>query len=42
MDHAGESEQRDMVPATAHGIYVIHYAEAKSFSLDAKNQIKPR
>ncbi|KAI9778692.1 MAG: hypothetical protein M1839_007923 [Geoglossum umbratile] len=34
MVYIGGSEQRDMVPATAHGICAIHYAEAENFSLD--------
>ncbi|KAI9767032.1 MAG: hypothetical protein M1840_005991 [Geoglossum simile] len=34
MVYVGDSERRDMIPAIAHGIYAIHYAEAESFSLD--------
>ncbi len=32
--YVGDSEERDMVPAMEEGIFVMHYAELESFSLD--------
>jgi putative hydrolase of the HAD superfamily len=35
MAYIGDSEQRDMEPAMAEGIFCIHLAEAEHISLDA-------
>ncbi|TQN66479.1 Glyceraldehyde 3-phosphate phosphatase [Colletotrichum shisoi] len=34
MAYIGDNEQRDMEPASAEGIFCIHFAEAANFSLD--------